>query len=271
MIPKRLKYAIKVLFNPSIYEENEDNKFHLNKLRSDFYLLYKKNVTYSGDHLYTHHSADFLNDKKFIESYELGAQTDDGILLKNTDIRWRIHLMCWAANHAKNLEGDFVDCGVNSGIFARSVIHYTDFNSTNKTYFLMDTFEGMDPKYSSDNELKRSSIIGYGSHTNVYERVKETFKPFKTKIIKGAIPETLSLVETDKIAYLLIDMNCVLPEVEALNFFWDKMVSGGIIILDDYGYMNSNNEQKKAHDAFAKSKGVEILYFPTCQGMIIKP
>jgi hypothetical protein len=271
MIPKRLKYAFKVLLNPSIYEENEENKFHLNKLRTDFYLLYKENVTYCGDHLYTHHSADFLTDQKFVESYELGSSTDEGILLKDTDIRWRIHLMCWAANHAKNLEGDFVDCGVNSGIFARSVIHYTDFKNTNKKYYLLDTFEGMDPKYSTEKEMLKSDIIGYGAHTNVYERVKNTFKDFNTKIIKGAIPETLPLVDTEKIAYLLIDMNCVMPEVEALNYFWDKMVSGGIIILDDYGYMNSQKEQKAAHDTFAKSKGVEILYFPTCQGVIIKP
>ena len=129
----------------------------------------------------------------------------------------------------------------------------------------------MDPKYSSEKEMVKSDTIGYGAHTNVYERVKETFKDFNTKIIKGAVPETLPLVDTDKIAYLLIDMNCVMPEVEALNYFWDKMVSGGIIILDDYGYMNSQKDQKEAHDAFAKSKGVEILYFPTCQGMIIKP
>lgn len=271
MIPKRLKYAWKVLMNPSIYEESEENKFHLNKLRNDFHLLYKKNVTYSGDFLYTHHSAEFVDDKKFQEAYQLGLATDDGTLSRNADIRWRVHVMCWAAAHAKNLEGDFVDCGVNSGIFSRSIIHYIDFESTGKTYYLLDTYEGMDPRFSSVEEMKVSSKIGYGAHTNVYERVKETFKPFKTKIIKGAVPETLTEVDSEKIAYLLIDMNCVLPEVEALNFFWDKMVSGGIIVLDDYGYMNNHKEQKAAHDAFAKSKGVEILNLATCQGLIIKP
>ncbi len=271
MIPKRLKYALKVLFKPSIYEENEENKFHLNKLRTDFHLLYKKNVTYFGDFLYTHHNADFLKDKKFMEAYELGLATDDGILLQDADIRWRMHVMLWAASHVKNLQGDFVDCGVNSGIFARSIIHYIDFNNTGKKYYLMDTYEGMDVRFSSEEEMKKSSVIGYGAHTNVYDRVVETFKPFNTKIIKGAIPETLKEVDSERIAYLLIDMNCVLPEIEALNFFWGKMISGGIIILDDYGYMNNHMDQKVAHDAFAKSKGVEILSLPTCQGMIIKP
>ena len=68
-----------------------------------------------------------------------------------------------------------------------------------------------------------------------------------------------------------MDMNCVKPEFDALNFFWDKMVSGGIIILDDYGYANSTNDQKAIHDKFANSKGVKILSLPTCQGLLIKP
>ena len=49
------------------------------------------------------------------------------------------------------------------------------------------------------------------------------------------------------------------------------MVKGGVIVLDDYGYANATNEQKVAHDLFAKSKKVEILSLPTCQGLLIKP
>ena len=59
------------------------------------------------------------------------------------------------------------------------------------------------------------------------------------------------------------------PEVAALEFFWDKMLPGGIIILDDYGYPGAM-DQKLAHDAFAASKGAMILGLPTCQGLILK-
>jgi hypothetical protein len=172
-----------------------------------------------------------------------------------------------------HLEGDFVDCGVHTGIFARAVVNFTSFQKTQKKYFLLDTFNGLDEKYSSDEELKRNKLMGYDLENSdlLFKQVENTFKDFNVKIIKGTVPDTLVNVDSDKICYLSIDMNCIAPEVATLEFFWDKMVSGGVIILDDYGYANSTNDQKKAHDLFALSKNVQILTLPTCQGLLIKP
>ncbi len=240
---------------------------------SDYFLLPKSQVTYSNDLLYTFHNADFLKEPLFAESYQLGKNTDGGTLLKNYDIQWRIHVLCWAAQHAMHLEGDFADCGVHTGIFARAIVNYVNFQNSNKKYYLLDTFSGLDAKYSTEKELERNQLMGYDQEdTNLlYKQVMNTFKDFNVKVIKGPVPETLLEVDTDKISYLSVDMNCIAPEIAALEFFWDKMVSGGIIVLDDYGYANSTNDQKKAHDAFAASRKVQILTLPTCQGLIIKP
>ncbi len=237
------------------------------------YILPKREITYSNDLLYTYHNADFLNDPLFIESYNLGKNTDRGTLLKNYDIEWRIHVLCWAAKHAMHLEGDFVDCGVHTGIFARAVMNYVDFAKSQKKYYLLDTFNGLDEKYSTEQELLRNTAMGYDKEDSetLYNQVKQTFRDFNVKIIKGTVPETLIEVESNKICYLSIDMNCVEPEIASLHFFWDKMVSGGMIIFDDYGYANISNDQKMAHDNFASSKGVKILTLPTCQGLLIKP
>jgi O-methyltransferase len=235
----------------------------------DYYLLPKSEITYSNDLLYTYHNADFMKEPLFAESYRLCKEIG-GDLLKNYDIQWRIHVLCWAASQAARLEGDFVDCGVNTGFCPRAVIHYTNFNSLNKTYFLMDTFNGMDERYASDTEMDRNKKLGYAEKTGLYEQVKKTFAPFKVNIIKGPIPDTLTQFTGNKVCYLSIDMNCVKPEVDALEFFWDKLVSGAPVILDDYGYPGCI-EQKRAHDAFAARKGVNILSLPTCQGLILKP
>ncbi|MFM6844404.1 MAG: TylF/MycF/NovP-related O-methyltransferase, partial [Dolichospermum sp.] len=154
---------------------------------------------------------------------------------------------------------------------ARGIIDYTRFQETNKTFYLFDTFEGFNENYVSEHEKNNGILSLYSSHyKSCYEEVKETFKNFNVEIIKGAVPDTLNKVNIDKVSFLSIDMNCTLPEIAALNFFWDKLVSGAIVVLDDYGFA-PHIEQKKAHDMFATQHNVIVLSLPTGQGIIIKP
>jgi O-methyltransferase len=90
------------------------------------------------------------------------------------------------------------------------------------------------------------------------------------QIIKGVVPDTLAQVKAEKICYLSIDMNNAAPEIAAAEHFWDRLVSGGIIILDDYGWAKQIN-QKIAFDKFADKRGVSPLSLPTGQALIIKP
>ncbi len=235
----------------------------------DFEILPKSRLTYANDLLWTYHNADFLRDSKFVESYKWCKKIDNGNLLADYDIQWRIYVLCWAAYQVRNLKGDFVDCGVHTGMCARSVIHFVDFAQLDKKYFLFDTFSGMDERFSSAYEMERSRKLHYADHSDLYERVNETFREFNVEIVKGAIPESLERFSGEKVCFLSIDMNSVVPEIEALEFFWDKMTPGGLVILDDYGYPGCE-EQKTAHDNFASSKNTMVLGLPTCQGLIIK-
>lgn len=80
---------------------------------------------------------------------------------------------------------------------------------------------------------------------------------------------TLDQVKNDKISFLSIDLNCAAPEIAAADFFWDKLVNGASIVLDDYGWAK-HIVQKHAFDDFARRRGVPILSLPTGQGLIIK-
>ncbi len=239
--------------------------------QEQYHLLRKERLTYSQDGLHTFHSAAFLQEPRFREAYELGKAADGGILLRNRlEIHWRIYVLCWAATQVQQLPGAFVDCGVCGGMCARAVIHYLDFQKLHKPYYLLDTFTGLDARYSTAAEMEKNERLGYPRHTELYEKVKSTFHafPFVT-LIKGVVPETLPQVTAQQVCYLSIDMNCVMPEVSALEYFWPKLVPGGIIILDDYGYGN-NQTQKWAHDTWASSKRIKILALPTGQGLIMK-
>ena len=83
------------------------------------------------------------------------------------------------------------------------------------------------------------------------------------------MPATLVECDAREICYLSIDMNSVEPEIAAATFFWDKVVKGGVVFLDDYGFPLHIN-QKIAFDRFVLERGQSILCLPTGQGIIIK-
>lgn len=230
-------------------------------------------LTYNQDGLATRHNSDFMKDPLFIESYRRGQATckGSGSFYEESKIQWRIYILCWAATVVKHLEGDFVECGVNRGWFSRAVMHYIDFAHMKKTFYLLDTFSGFSDKYTTDEEKELGRVPGKeGGYDECYESVKNTFKDFSNvRIVKGPIPDTLPAVNTEKVCYLSIDMNCVLPEIAAAEYFWPKLVKGGIIVLDDYGW-KTHLKQKEAFDQFARQRGVEILSLPTGQGLILK-
>jgi O-methyltransferase len=66
-------------------------------------------------------------------------------------------------------------------------------------------------------------------------------------------------------------MNNKIPEIAAAEYFWDKLVSGAVIVLDDYAWGGYHMGQKLAFDEFAAKRGVEVLSLPCGQGLIIKP
>jgi len=232
-----------------------------------------ESTTYNNDGLITSNkNVSFLRNERFLSAYRRGA--DSGHKYgsgRDIHIEWRVHVTCWAAERARSLPGAFVECGVNTGNLSLAVCEYIDFNNTGKDFYLFDTFNGIPESQMREDEKVNRVRENAMMYEDCYERVQQNFAPFpRAKLIRGLVPHTLSTVAIDQVCYLSIDMNIVQPEIAAMEFFWDKLVPGAAVILDDYGWTNYQLQQE-AHDLFAASKGVPILLLPTGQGLIIKP
>ena len=214
------------------------------------------------------HNHDFMREPRYIQAYEAGFRA----LAHDHEMFWRLHVALWSAHHASRLQGDFVECGVWRGFLTTAILTYLEWESLGKTFYLFDTFDGLAERYLTEGERANVDKLDHlNSHfRGTYEFVTEHFAKYpRVEIVRGPVPETLSNVMIDRVSYLSIDMNCTEPEIAAINHFWDKLVPGAIILLDDYGFV-SYEEQKRAMDTFAASKGVEILALPTGQGVILK-
>ena len=224
--------------------------------------------TYAQDGLITRHNADFMHDARFAQSYRLGKATGSW---PGGEPAWRTYVACWAAQKAASLEGDFVECGVNRGGMSRAICHYVGFEKIDKLFWLLDTYHGLDDGLINDEERGQGRTARQEYYTECYGAVQKTFSPYpNVRIVQGSIPGTLEKVAADKVSYLSIDMNCVAPEIAAAEYFWDKLVSGAVMVLDDYGF-ELHDPQKRAFDDFAEKRGVQVLTMPTGQGLIFKP
>jgi hypothetical protein len=230
-------------------------------------------VTYDQDGLRSIHNHEFMTDPDFQRAYNRGVKA----VGYDYCWHWRVHVGLWAAASAARLVGDFVECGVNRGFMSSAIMTLLDWDSTGRRFYLLDTFAGIDERYVSaeekaDGVMERAARdIASGFYTLDLQGVRNNFSEWKNiEIIVGAIPETLSAIKSDQIAFLHVDLNCSPPEVATLEALWDRLTPGAFVLLDDYAY-SGYRSQKLGVDTFALSFDVPVLSLPTGQGLMIKP
>jgi hypothetical protein len=230
---------------------------------------------YVSDGLISGHRHAFVDDPLFQRAYQRGVDAIGGF--DRYRWQWRVHIGLWAAASASQLDGDFVECGVNYGFLSSAVMEFLDWDRLGKTFHLLDTFTGLDPRFITAGEseagiLKRNEQhLRDGFYVSSVDSVRANFAQWRNhRVIVGAIPETLEQVDARAVAFLHIDMNCAPPEVAALRFFWPRLSPGAFVLLDDYAFFG-NEEQRLAMNALASELGAPICALPTGQGLLIKP
>jgi len=227
---------------------------------------------YCDDGFATNHIVDFLKDKKFIKSYNIGRKT--GALNNHKgDIHFRAYIACFCASYASKIKGDFVECGVGKGLIATTIVNYLNFNRLKKQFYLIDSFNGIPINNNlKKKELETSKILNKLYFENdYYGVVKNNFKKYsKVKVIKGIIPKILKKIFLNKVSFLHLDMNNAYAEIKAIEFFFNKISKGGLILLDDYCHGEIFRNLKNSWDKYAKLNNLNIKNLPTGQGLIIK-
>jgi len=219
--------------------------------------FYFGNELFASDNLITFgRNMWFLDDEKFLKAIQNNMY--DGL---GFSIIWRTHIVCWAAKSCRSLPGAFVECGVYKGDTSGIITEYV-LAGEKKPFYLYDLFEtstlpGTGAALPGLGEgLKEEVIAKFSAHENIH-------------VIPGHIPESLMGNHPDQVAFMHIDMNNAMAEVAALEFFWEKMSPGGIVVFDDYGWM-AYQDQKKAIDEFFSKMDISVVELPTGQGMAIK-
>jgi hypothetical protein len=96
-----------------------------------------------------------------------------------------VHVDLWAAEMATHVEGDFVECGVNRAFLSRAIVEYLSWDSLGRSFYLFDSFDGIDESQLTAEERDRGRAEMYRRakqrnevETDV-EEVRRTFARFQ--------------------------------------------------------------------------------------------
>jgi len=178
-----------------------------------------------------------------------------------------------------NLRGDIVECGVFKGSSLIRLLTFRDLlNKNNQKKVLgFDSF-GKFPiqTIKEDKKFAKShdKTSGFGIKKRILESAlrKKNFKNFK--LIKGdvhkTIPAYLRKNKKLKISFLHLDMDVFEPTKFVLNTLYEKIVKNGVILIDDYKFVNGATRATKEFLKNHKKLKIEKLKFNNRLSFIIK-
>lgn len=145
--------------------------------------------------------------------------------------------------HAQGLKGDVAECGVwNGGAAAMMAQALKKSEGTMQTkVWLFDSFEGLPPPKEEYDQPQVAQCYYTGMHKGSYEKILDVMSVFnvpmsQVHIVKGWMQDTLPKCSIGPVALLHIDTDWYESVTYALDFFYDRMVEGGYIVVDDFWF-----------------------------------
>ena len=189
------------------------------------------------------------------------------------DLRWRHYFVLVAAHTAirntTSAKVVFVECGVCDGLtILYAVKASSDYDVDVKTY-LYDSWGEMKDEHLLDSEKGSKGKYSY-LDINTTMRNLKSIDDNNLVFNKGYIPDIFDKANNpENLNFLHIDLNSARPTIQALDYFWEDLVCGGVVLFDDYAYPGYEST-KSAVDEWANSRLVSVIQLPTGQGLIIK-
>ena len=155
--------------------------------------------------------------------------------------------------------GAFAEVGVYRGASAKLVCEVKG----DKPLHLFDTFEGLPPATEHDRGVHKPgefacSLEAVRAYLDGYENVH---------FHKGVFPESAADVPEMSYAFAHFDVDLYEGTLACLEYFYPRMIPGGIILSHDYDILAGVN---KAFSEFFADKPEAIIEEPTTQCMVVK-
>ncbi|MFI6694887.1 TylF/MycF/NovP-related O-methyltransferase [Streptomyces sp. NPDC050433] len=198
----------------------------------------------------------------------------------------RLNAFILATRHVvrHNIPGDIVECGVwRGGSMQACAKTLLSLGETDRGLHLFDTFEGMPPPTAEDLRRDGKSaeqlLAAQGKDRPIWaiaslEDVQAGFEqvPYpgeRVHYVQGMVEDTVPQQAPEQISILRLDTDWYASTKHELEFLYPRLVSGGVLLIDDYGYWQGS---RQAVDEFLEKTGERLLMLRMDEGRIaVKP
>lgn len=165
-------------------------------------------------------------------------------------------------------EASVAEAGVFQGDFAKYMNQYFP----DRKLYLFDTFVGFDAKdiaLEKSNDYSQAQTADYANTSQELVRQKLPY-PEQCHFMVGYFPETAQKgAGEERFCFVNLDLDLYQPTLEGLQWFEDRMVKGGVILIHDYFADNFKGVRHAVDEYMQNRKRRELHLMPIGDGISI--
>ena len=167
------------------------------------------------------------------------------------------------------VQGDFAEIGVLAG--ETFIPLAAEAAKAGRIAHAVDSFRGMGKPLPQDGEGYPEGRFDVGGPGELQSRLDALGLRKATRVHAGFVPSILTELKDSRFAFVHIDLDHYLPTKQALNFVWERMSPGGVMICHDY-FPEKNQLASLAYKEWQKENGL-CFNGPneTHHGWLLKP
>lgn len=200
----------------------------------------------------------WLKDQAFLAYYERFMDPGNWHSL---DRKYTLSQLLKLVTH---LPGDIAEAGAYKGASAWLMCKAAE--ATRKLVHLFDSFEGLpNPKPIDGAYWFRGALAAKP------DDIKRNLREFDNfRLYPGWIPQRFAEIADRKFCFVHVDVDLYEPTLESTRFFYERLVPGGIILFDDYGFATCPGAKLATDEYFSAQSGCVVM-LPTGQALVQKP
>lgn len=177
----------------------------------------------------------------------------------------RCYILASLAIYAGQLQGgDAAECGVYAGGTALMLARV--FSDGAHRLHLFDSFQGLPkPDPAHDEFLEEGQF--QADAAPVRELLSD--HQWMTEIHEGWIPDTFAGLEDERFCFAHIDVDAYRSALDCCEYFYPRLVSGGVMVFDEYGFPDAHGERDAVDEYFADKREAPIALM-TGQAFVLR-